>query len=73
MSEIDDLAARIDKLETLVAFQDETIEDLNKTVTDQWKTLEALKSELHGLGAQVRDVEGHPALSASPEPAPPHY
>jgi SlyX protein len=73
MNEVEQLAVRIDKLETLVAFHEETIEDLNKTVTDQWKTIEALKSELHGLGAQVRDVEAHPALSVSPEPAPPHY
>jgi SlyX protein len=73
MNEIEELAARIEKLETLVAFQDQTIEDLNQTVTKQWKSIEALKTELGGLGAQMRDVEAHPALSLSPEAPPPHY
>lgn len=73
MNEIEDLKARIEKIETLVAFQDQTIEDLNQTVTKQWKSIETLKSEISGLGAQVRDVEGHPALSATPEAPPPHY
>lgn len=73
MNGTDDLTARIEKLETLVAFQEQTIEDLNQTVTSQWKAIEALKTELGGLGAQVRDVEAHPALSLSPEAPPPHY
>ncbi|HEV7278240.1 MAG TPA: SlyX family protein [Devosiaceae bacterium] len=67
------LAARIEKLETLVAFQDQAIEDLSKTVTDQWKIIETLKRELAGLGAQVREVETHPALSVTPDAPPPHY
>jgi SlyX protein len=73
MKELEELAARVEKLETLVAFQDQTIEDLNQTVTDQWKSLELLKRELASLGAQVRDVEAHPALSVAPEAPPPHY
>lgn len=73
MEDIETLVARIEKLETLVAFQEEAVEDLSKTVTDQWKTIETLKRELAGLGAQVRDVETHPALSATPEAPPPHY
>ena len=73
MTEVEELATRIEKLETLVAFQEQTIEDLNTTVTDQWKALELVKRELASLGAQVRDVEAHPALSVAPEAPPPHY
>lgn len=73
MEGTESLAARIEKLETLVAFQEQAIEDLSKTVTDQWKLIETLKRELAGLGAQVRDVETHPALSVADEPPPPHY
>jgi SlyX protein len=73
MEDIETLVARIEKLETLVAFQEETVEDLSKTVADQWKTIETLKRELAGLGAQVREVETHPALSTTPEAPPPHY
>jgi SlyX protein len=64
---------RLEKLETLVAFQDQTIEDLNKTMTDLWKETELLKRELSRLGSQLRDVEAHPALSVAPESPPPHY
>lgn len=73
MTESQTLNARLDKLETLVAFQEQTIEDLNQTVTDLWKEMEQLKHEFGRLGSQLRDVEAHPALAIAPEPPPPHY
>ena len=68
-----DYNARIEKLETTVAFQDQTIEDLNQALAVQFKEIEALKRELHSLGAQLRDVESHPALAPAQEAPPPHY
>lgn len=73
MDDMEILVARIEKLETLAAFQEQAIEDLSKTVTDQWTLIETLKRELGGLGAQMREVEAHPALSAADEAPPPHY
>ena len=67
-----DFAARIEKLETTVAFQDQTIEELSAALTEHYRQIEALKRELHNLGAAIRDVEAHPAL-AGREPPPPHY
>jgi len=72
MSTETDLAARIEKLETTVAFQDQTIEELSSALTDHYKQIEALRRELQNLGAALRDVEAHPAL-AGREPPPPHY
>lgn len=72
MSTEADLAARIEKLETTVAFQDQTIEDLNTALAEHYKQIETLKRELHNLGAALRDVEAHPALAVK-EPPPPHY
>jgi SlyX protein len=72
MSTEADLAARIEKLETTIAFQDQTIEELSSALTDHYKQIEALKRELHNLGAALRDVEAHPALAVK-EPPPPHY
>ena len=69
----DDYNERIEKLETTVAFQDQTIEDLNVALAAQFKEIEALKRELHNLGSQLRDVESHPALAPAVEPPPPHY
>jgi SlyX protein len=72
MSTEPELGARIEKLETTVAFQDQTIEELNAALAEHYKQIEALKRELHNLGAALRDVEAHPALAVR-EPPPPHY
>jgi SlyX protein len=72
MSTESDLSARLERLETTVAFQDQTIEDLNTALAEHYKQIEALKRELHNLGAALRDVEAHPALAVR-EPPPPHY
>ncbi len=68
-----DTAARIEKLETTVAFQEQAIEELNQALAGHFKQIEALMRELHNLVAQVRDVEAHPALAPVAEPPPPHY
>jgi SlyX protein len=72
MSTESELTARIEKLETTVAFQDQTIEDLNTALAEHYKLIEVLKRELHNLGAALRDVEAHPALAVRELP-PPHY
>lgn len=68
-----ELESRLEKLETTIAYQDETIEELNQTVTDLWKELEAMRRDLSRLTDQLRIVEGHPALAPQDEPPPPHY
>lgn len=73
MSEGRDLTARIEQLETTVAFQDQAIEELNQALALHFKEIEALKRELHMLGSQLREVEAHPALAPQTEPPPPHY
>ncbi|MFX5464898.1 SlyX family protein, partial [Acinetobacter baumannii] len=40
------LTNRIDALEMRIAYQDETIEDLNKTITAQWKEIDRLTREI---------------------------
>jgi SlyX protein len=67
------LEARIEALETTLAFQDRTIEDLNSALADQYRQIELLKRELANLGAQLRGFEQHPALTPGREPPPPHY
>jgi len=67
-----ELAARIERLETTVAFQDQAIEDLSAALAEHYRQIEALKRELHNLGAALRDVEAHPALTPR-DPPPPHY
>jgi len=71
MTEIETLTQRIDALETHVAHQDQTIEDLNAALTDQWKQIEDLTYRLSRLTDELRDFES--STAGEPEPPPPHY
>jgi len=66
-------AERLEKLETTLAFQEQAIEDLNKTITEQWAEIAALKRLIGNLGERVREMADNPALAEGPEPPPPHY
>ncbi|MCF6326390.1 MAG: SlyX family protein [Devosiaceae bacterium] len=72
MDETGSLDAKIDALETRIAFQDETIEDLNKTVTDQWDEFNKLRREISRLSGQVQQMQSSKDGSDGNEP-PPHY
>lgn len=71
MSDQKSIEARLDALEMRVAYQDQTIEDLNQTVIDQWKQIESLKRQLAELLDRVQEVED--SSPSAPERPPPHY
>ena len=66
-------AARLEKLETTIAYQEQAIEDLNKTVLAQAGEIAQLKRLVGNLGERVREIADNPALAEPPEPPPPHY
>jgi uncharacterized coiled-coil protein SlyX len=66
-----ELAERIDALESKVMFQDETIETLNATVTEQWKKIDALAREVDALRDRLQEAEAGPPTPANERP--PHY
>ena len=66
-------AARLEKLETTVAYQEQAIEDLNKTVLAQAAEIAQLKRLVGNLGERLREIADNPALAEGPEPPPPHY
>ena len=71
MSDLKTLTERIDTLEARLSFQDDTIETLNKTVTEQWAKIDALTRRLVALSERLEEAE-----SQVPRPAnepPPHY
>ncbi len=71
MSDLNTLTDRIDTLEARLAFQDDTIETLNKTITEQWAKIDALTRQLMALSERLQEAE-----SQMPRPAneaPPHY
>ena len=65
--------SRIEKLETALAYQEQAVEDLNKTVLAQAAEIAALKRLVGNRGERLREIADNPALSEPPEPPPPHY
>ena len=64
------LGERIDALEARLMFQDETIETLNKTITEQWSKIDALTRQFLSLSQRIQEAE-----ASAPGPAnepPPH-
>ncbi|WP_426412190.1 SlyX family protein [Bradyrhizobium ganzhouense] len=69
--DIKTLAERIDALEMRLAYQDDTIETLNQTITAQWKQIDTLTRKIAELGERLQEAETN-----SPGPTnerPPHY
>jgi len=71
MTDLKTLSDRIDVLETRLTFQDEIIETLNKTITEQWLKIDALTRQLASVSERLQEAETH-ASGAANEP-PPHY
>jgi SlyX protein len=71
MSDVKTLVDRVDALEARLTFQDETIETLNKTITEQWLKIDALARQLVTLSERLQEAEAR-APDAANEP-PPHY
>ena len=71
MSDFETLRERIDLLETRLAFQDETIETLNKTITKQWLKIDTLTRQLANLNERLQEAEQRTPGAANERP--PHY
>jgi len=70
-NEIGTLAERVDALEMRIAYQDDTIETLNQTITAQWKQIDQLTRKVAEIGERLQEAETN-----APGPAnerPPHY
>lgn len=67
-----DDTARIDRLEMRLTEQDATIEELNRTVTEQWRLVDRLVGHVRALREQVEEAAAR-AAPRGPEPPPPHY
>lgn len=68
----DDLHARVIRLETRLAFQEETIETLDTVVTRLQATVDRLAHEVDALKMQLRTVAPSLVVGSSDE-KPPHY
>ena len=66
------LIDRLDALEMRVAYQDETIEELNTALAAQWQEIDRLRREMALLEGQLREA-AQSGPDGLPEPPPPHY
>lgn len=73
MNETETLRARVDALETRVAYQEQMIEDLNAAITAQWKQIDGLMAQYSRLDDRIGQVEQGAGGESAPEPPPPHY
>lgn len=68
----DTVAMRVTALEERIAYQDETIESLNQTITKQWAQIDKLTHLIENLTNRLRDAEARAAAGPVDE-RPPHY
>jgi SlyX protein len=66
-----ELSERIDALEARSMYQEETIEQLNATITAQWKQIDVLTRQLAALTERLQEAEANAPAPASERP--PHY
>lgn len=64
---------KIVELQSKLAFQDETINELNEVITDQQNQLDQLREEIRLLGLRIASVAESSSVSEEKEPPPPHY
>jgi SlyX protein len=64
---------RLEALETRIAHQDAVIEDLNATVTAQWKEIDRLTREMAKLADRIAAAEQTHGADPGEEPPPPHW
>ncbi len=69
----DGLADRIDDLELRIAYQDQVIETLDKTVVEQWARLEQALARIQRLEERLREIQPSNIRDPSEETPPPHY
>ena len=64
---------KIIDLQSKLAFQDETINELNEVITDQQNQLDQLREEIRLLGLRIASVAQSSTATEEKEPPPPHY
>jgi SlyX protein len=64
---------RFIELETRLAFQDNSLQELNSVVVRQQREIDALTRELETLKAQLRTLAPELVANRADEAPPPHY
>ena len=73
MSEIQQLQSRLDELEMKLAFQEQTIDELNDALTKQQFMIDRMEVQLKFMVGKVKGMQTSNMASESEETPPPHY
>ena len=68
-----DVIARLEYLESRVAFQDETIELLSQELAEQQRVQDKMRMQLDAVITKLREAAPSLIASQSEETPPPHY
>ena len=66
-------ACRISELEQQLAYQENTIEELNASVIEQWQLIKNLEDKLIHLQDRLLSIEAGQSLKEFKDELPPHY
>ena len=72
---IEKIEAQLDNLEMQLTFQEDTINSLNKLVTEQTQQMTEMQKQIRWLGKRLKQMQESQSTDSDPaaEPPPPHY
>ncbi len=73
MKNIDELEERIEILESSLAMQDRTVEEMNKFIIAQQRQIANLEKKIAILAEQLKDITDIAATGNVEDAPPPHY
>jgi SlyX protein len=65
--------SRIDELEIRATHHERMIEDLNTTITEQWKEIDRLRRDIQRLSDRLANAEQAIGPEPGEDPPPPHW
>ncbi|MEZ8342965.1 SlyX family protein [Vibrio cyclitrophicus] len=70
---IEQLESRVNDLECQLAFQEQTIEELNEALSQQQMLITRMQDQMKFVVGKVKNMDGSNLADASEETPPPHY
>ena len=68
-----ELEQRINEVESRLAFQETTLQELNEALTSQQQQLTQMQTMLETLRIRILELASNMQSNAAAEPPPPHY
>ncbi|MFA0525799.1 SlyX family protein [Vibrio sp. 10N.222.52.C3] len=70
---VEQLESRVNDLECQLAFQEQTIEELNEALSQQQILITRMQDQMKFVVGKVKNMDGSNLADASEETPPPHY